>query len=356
MSIFIGLSVLCGWLKWRFPKTLLIGLLPCISIAFLALAIIAQSAAGIDDSLSLSAMLAMIVWLIIHLTLHHYCRSASLLRIMVFTLGCIMVLVWAWYIEGTYYMMHILHLQLTWGSDSITLGTVLLNITMIIAVVIMVMFGMTWVDAMFKAIEHHAREILIRVVKTIILIIAFFITLAVIGVSMTTVSIVLSAIGVGVGFGLQKIVSNFLSGFIILMDRSIKIGDVVVMNDKPGTVSRIAMRFTVLIMPDGSEWLVPNETLITHTVINCSYSQPAMATYLPIDLNSTVDIIKAMNVLSSALAPLSCKPVTLNIVKIDPTTITLSAKLWLEKPDDNHQNQCYLTLLKTLKDHGLYSS
>ena len=104
-----------------------------------------------------------------------------------------------------------------------------------------------------------------RVAKAVLTVVAVLISLSLVGIDMTALSVFTGALGVGLGFGLQKIASNYVSGFIILLDRSIRIGNIVQVGTDIGEVTRITTRYTVLRHPGGTEFIVPNETLIGST-------------------------------------------------------------------------------------------
>jgi len=101
---------------------------------------------------------------------------------------------------------------------------------------------------------------------------AFFLGLNIVGVDLTGLAVLSGAIGVGLGFGLQKVVSNLVSGVIILLDKSIKPGDVISLGDTFGWVSELNARFVAVITRDGREYLIPNEDLITNQVVNWTHS------------------------------------------------------------------------------------
>jgi hypothetical protein len=105
----------------------------------------------------------------------------------------------------------------------------------------------------------HGRR---AVAKSLLTVIAIVASLALVGIDMTALSVFTGALGVGLGFGLQKIASNYVSGFIILLDRSIRIGNVIQVGADNGMVTQITTRYTVLRHPGGTEFIVPNETLI----------------------------------------------------------------------------------------------
>ena len=118
------------------------------------------------------------------------------------------------------------------------------------------------------------RLALSKAARTVLLILAVLVALPAVGIDLTVLSVFGGALGVGIGFGLQKVASNYISGFIILLDRSVRIGDLITVDNKYGQVSQINTRYTLLKALDGTETIVPNETLITQTVINHSLSKP----------------------------------------------------------------------------------
>lgn len=121
-------------------------------------------------------------------------------------------------------------------------------------------------------LDANLRLILGRVARTLFLLIALLISLPMVGIDLTTLSVVGGALGVGLGFGLQKIAANYVSGFIILLDRSIRIGNMIKVGDDHGVVTQITTRFTVLHKTTGQEVIVPNETLVNSVVVNETYS------------------------------------------------------------------------------------
>src|SRR6202011_704705 len=105
-----------------------------------------------------------------------------------------------------------------------------------------------------------------------VLMIGFFIALAALGVDMTKFTILAGAFSVGVGFGLQNVINNFVSGLIVLFERPIKVGDVIQVGDAIGSVKKIGIRASVVHAQDGSDIIVPNGTLISNQVTNWTFS------------------------------------------------------------------------------------
>jgi len=137
------------------------------------------------------------------------------------------------------------------------------------------------------------RMALAKGIRTVMLILAVLVALPAVGIDLTVLSVFGGALGVGIGFGLQKIASNYISGFIILLDRSVRIGDLVTVDNKYGEVSQINTRYTLLKGLDGTETIVPNETLISQTVINHSFSKPNVRITVPVQVSYDTNLEQA---------------------------------------------------------------
>jgi small-conductance mechanosensitive channel len=175
--------------------------------------------------------------------------------------------------------------------------------------------------------------------------------LPLIGIDITALSIFGGAIGVGIGFGLQKITSNFLSGFIILIDRSIKVGDRLVVDNNVGSISKITMRYVVMERFDGTEVLIPNETFITNNIQNQTYSNTRLRSEIVCnvgsqnDLHSAVSIIK--NVIANTPNTISDKAST-SITRLIDGGIEVKGYFWVTSTNDitNATNHIYIELDK----------
>jgi len=149
-----------------------------------------------------------------------------------------------------------------------------------------------------ESLEMTTRVVITKVVRVTVLFIAVFVALPLAGIDVTTLSIFTGALGVGLGFGLQKIVSNYISGFIVLLDRSIRIGDVVTVDGRKGEIKAIETRYVVVKGGDGVESIIPNEKLITDTVQHHTYSDPKVAVVLNATISYESDFDKACELLT----------------------------------------------------------
>lgn len=129
---------------------------------------------------------------------------------------------------------------------------------------------------------------------------AILIGLKSIGFDLTLFTVFSGALGVGIGFGLQKVVSNFISGIILLTDRSIKPGDVIVVEDTYGWVNSLGARYVSVITRDGKEHLIPNESLITQKVENWSFSNDQVRVRIPVGVAYNSDVRKAIELINEA--------------------------------------------------------
>ena len=161
------------------------------------------------------------------------------------------------------------------GRHSISILLILQGGASIALTLLLSLWAATLLEARLMAAESvdmSLRVVLGRVVKALLVLVAVLLSLSVVGIDLTVLSVFGGALGVGLGLGLQRIASNYFSGFIILLDRSIRIGDVVTVDKYSGAVTQINTRYTVLKSGDGTEAIVPNEMLVNSPVANLSFT------------------------------------------------------------------------------------
>ncbi|MBT9566667.1 MAG: mechanosensitive ion channel [Thiobacillus sp.] len=152
----------------------------------------------------------------------------------------------------------------------------------------------------FTQMNLSLRMALSKAARTVFLFLGVLVALPAVGIDLTVLSVLGGAIGVGIGFGRQKVASNYISGFIILLDRSVRIGDLITVDSQYGEVSQINTRYTLLRSLDGTETIVPNESLITHTVVNHSLSKPNVRVAIPIQVAYGADLEQAESLMLEA--------------------------------------------------------
>jgi small-conductance mechanosensitive channel len=193
----------------------------------------------------------------------------------------------------------------TAGKQKLTLWTVLQGLAAVLTTVL----GALWLSGAIEArlnkavgLDSNLRAVLARVSKALLVLLAVLIGLPLVGIDLTTLSVFGGALGVGLGFGLQKIASNYVSGFIILLDNSIRIGNLITVGSDRGEVTRITTRYTVLKNITGVEALVPNELLVGSVVLNETYSDSKVRVALPVQVAYDSDLERAMAIMMAAAA------------------------------------------------------
>ncbi len=164
-----------------------------------------------------------------------------------------------------------------------------------------------WVGGLLEAsllkaegIDGNLRLVFARMSKALLIVLAVLISLPLVGMDLTALSVFGGALGVGIGFGLQKIAASYVSGFVILLDRSIRIGNIITVDQHKGEVTRITTRYTVLRSLSGIEAIIPNETLIGSVVLNETYTNTRVRMSVPVQVSYKTDMEAAMRLMVEA--------------------------------------------------------
>ena len=199
-----------------------------------------------------------------------------------------------------------------------------------------------------------------KLVRMGLLTLAVVLALGSIGVDLTAFALFSGAVGVGIGFGLQKVVSNLVSGMILLLDRSIKPGDVIEIDGTCGSVVTMNARYASVQTRDGKEFLVPNEDLITQRVTNWSFSNDLIRLHVKVGISYASDPHEAI---SLALEAARDVPRVLTepapnclLVNFGESTIDLELRFWIRDPVNgtaNVRSEVMLNLWNLFQEHGI---
>jgi small-conductance mechanosensitive channel len=193
-----------------------------------------------------------------------------------------------------------------------------------------------------KQVDVSLRVVIAKAVKAIFLVFAVLIALPLVGIDVTVLSVFGGAVGVGLGFGLQKIAANYISGFAILLDRSVKLGDLVTIDNRHGEVTRLTARYVVVRSGDGTEAIIPNESVITSTVLNHSYSDRLARVDLPIQVAYQTDLRLALETLlaiARAMPRVVKSPEPVALVKnFGESGIDLELMVFINDPEAGRAN------------------
>ncbi len=189
---------------------------------------------------------------------------------------------------------------------------------------------------------------------------AFFLGVRALGIDLTGLAVLSGAIGVGIGFGLQKVVSNLVSGVIILLDKSIKPGDVISLGDTFGWINSLGARYVSVVTRDGREYLIPNEDLITGQVVNWSHSNE----FVRLDINfgtayhdNPHEVRKiAIEAAQSVERVLKHRNTVCHIVNFGDSSVDYVLRFWIRDPTGgltNIRGNVYLALWDAFQEHGI---
>jgi small-conductance mechanosensitive channel len=204
------------------------------------------------------------------------------------------------------------------------------------------------------------QVLLSKLLKIVFIVIAVVVALNSVGIDLTAFAVFTGAVGVGVGFGLQKAISNFVSGVMLLLDKSVKPGDVISVGQTYGWVSSLGARYVSVVTRDGTEYLIPNEDLITHQVVNWSYSSNQVRLRIPIGVSYNADVRQARALCLEAAAEtprvLAEPPPVCLLLGFAESAIDLELRVWIHDPKNgvgNVKSDVLLLVWDKFHAHGI---
>jgi small-conductance mechanosensitive channel len=210
------------------------------------------------------------------------------------------------------------------------------------------------------ALEPNLRTVLGRVARALLLVVALMVALALSGIDLTVLSVFSGALGVGLAFGLQRIAGSYVSGFILLLDRSLRIGDVVAVDKYFGQVTQISTRYTVLRSPDGTEAVIPNEMLIGSPVVNYTLQNRRISLSVDVTVGPDTDVRHALALMVEAARSqsrvLADPGPTAQLKEFQAGNLLLELSFWIADPENGRQNAqsaVALAVHESFRAHGL---
>jgi small-conductance mechanosensitive channel len=203
------------------------------------------------------------------------------------------------------------------------------------------------------------QVLLVKIIRLALMIFAVAFVMSAVGINLSALAIFSGAAGVGIGFGLQKIVANFISGIILLADKSVKPGDLVTIGDSTGRISAMKTRYISVAAGDGREFLIPNEDLIIQKVVNWTYTDKNTLVKVNFGTNYDADprlVCKlAVDVATAAPRAIKGKPPNSILVEFAEAGMKFSLTFWISDPDgmDNVKSDVMLSLWDAFKREGI---
>lgn len=244
--------------------------------------------------------------------------------------------------------------------------SLLSGIKLVIIVILLITLAF-WLGGLLEKQLRRSRHItpsmqvaLSKFTKFFLIALSMLVALDAVGIDLTALTVFGGALGVGLGFGLQRIASNFISGFILVLDRSIRPGDVITVGDKFGWVQELRARYIVVRNREGVETLIPNENLITSEVINWSYTDQNVRVRIPVQISYDDDpeqALKIMEECASASPRVLKEPLpAARLMDFADSGIQLELRVWIADPQDGVgtvRSAVNIAIWKAFKEAGI---
>jgi len=190
--------------------------------------------------------------------------------------------------------------------------------------------------------ELSVRKAISNIVRVLFVFLGLMMALSAVGIDLTALSVLGGALGVGIGFGLQKLAANYISGFVILAERSLRIGDLVRVDGFEGHITDIKARYTLIQAPGGEESVVPNEMLLINRVENLSLANKRLWQSTHVTVGYDSDVAQVISLLEGAA---SAQPRVLNdpgpsaaLMAFDADGLNFRLGFWIDDPENGRAN------------------
>jgi small-conductance mechanosensitive channel len=254
-------------------------------------------------------------------------------------------------------------ITLVFGKSRVTLRTVIEGAISSGVVLVVAL----WIAATIerRILQQSVKDLSMRkmaanAIRALLLLLGLLFALSAVGVDLTALSVLGGALGVGLGFGMQKLAANYVSGFVILIERSLRIGDMVKVDGFEGLVTDIKTRFTLIRAVDGRESIVPKELIVTQRVENLSLADPRVLLTLGVTVAYDSDVSKVQEILCAAAAAsprvLKEPPPAAFLANFGPDGLEFTLAVWITDPGAgqlNLKSQINIRILDGLRQAGI---
>jgi len=349
--------------RWENARRILEPLIwPLTWLAFLSL-LLGLYAAAQQDTWLLEILASLLVaWVVVRLV-SRAIRNPMLSRVTaVIAYGMAVLSIWD-LLGPTIEILNGPQFTLTLGQFSLSVYQVLATAMLLAALLSLAAFASRLMERRLRDadwVTPAGRVLLNKTLRIALFVFAFLITIGSVGIDLTALAVVGGAVGFGIGFGLQKVFSNLISGLILLLDKSIKPGDVITVENTYGWVNRLGARYVSIITRDGIEHLIPNETMITEPVSNWTHTDANTRLRIPIGVHYNTDLELAirLGVEAAQSQPRVLKePEPRCLVKgFGESAIDLEIRFWIQDADSgvsNIKSAVILEAWRLYQEHGI---
>lgn len=264
---------------------------------------------------------------------------AAFERVLVLVVWLVVLLyVTGWYSEVNEFLESV---RFSFGRTKVTLWEILNAIFTVLLGLVAALWLATAIESRLMqsdTLDMSLRVVLARLARAMLIVLSILLALSIAGLDLTLLSVFGGALGVGLGLGLQRIASNYVSGFIILLERSLRMGDMITADKYYGSVSQIKTRYTVLKALDGTEAIIPNELLVSTSVQNHSYTDRRVRLACNIQISYQSDLERALKLMveaSQAHSRVLTDPLpTAFLLKFAGDGMELELGFWIRDPEE----------------------
>ena len=253
---------------------------------------------------------------------------------------------------------------------SFTIGTITISAWGVLSGVIAFALTLWFSLAIARIIETQIQRVpglspslkvlITKIIRIVFIIVASVVAMSSMGVDLSALTVLGGAIGLGVGFGLQKVVSNFVSGILLLIDNSVKPGDVIEIDGTYGWINNLRARYASVITRDGTEHLIPNEDLITQRVINWSFTNNLVRMKVPIGVSYEADPHQCIQLVVAAAQSvervLNDPAPVCHVLGFGDSAVDLELRFWISDPANgvsNVKSAVLLNVWDTFKENNI---
>lgn len=310
-------------------------------------------------------LIAMAIIRLVVYAVRYIIAPGGLLKTLEHTIAALIWLILALYLSGVLpeVLDMLADIKFNVGKSQLNLLLILQAILTIVVTILIALWVSRFLENKLMRHEHlnmNMRVVLTKLLRIFLLFIAILIALSAVGLDITLLSVFGGALGVGLGFGLQRIASNYVSGFIILLDKSMQIGDVITVDSHYGVVNDLRTRYLVLRKLDGTEVIIPNEALIINPVINHSFSDHKARVQMPIQVSYDSALEQAMQLIQDIALNhpriLKAPAPATQIKGFGESGIDLMLSIWIPDPEEGSaalQSEIYLEIWRAFQANNI---
>jgi small-conductance mechanosensitive channel len=254
-------------------------------------------------------------------------------------------------------------LSITLGSLRVSMLTVIKGILSLTILLWLATVSARLLEKRIKAmplLTPSVQVLFSKFIRISLIVIAILVALSSVGIDLTAFAVFGGAVGVGIGFGLQKVVSNLISGLLLLMDKSVKPGDVIAIGETYGTIESLGARYVSVKTRDGTEHLIPNEELITQRVENWSHTNRLIRLKIPVGIAYSSDLVLARELCLEAAREtgrvLRTPPPVCHLIGFGDSSVDLELRVWIDDPQSgvvNVKSDILLGIWERFRDKGI---